>query len=100
MRGIELTEDDVIRRTVISRLLCHCVLDKKDIESEFNLAFDDYFAEELARLEILKKDGLVNLSENEISVAMLGRIFIRNIGMIFDKHLQKPKNKPVFSKTL
>jgi oxygen-independent coproporphyrinogen III oxidase len=100
MRGIELSEDDLVRRTVISRLLCHCVLDKKDIESEFNLAFDDYFAEELARLDQLKKDGLVELSEETISVTMLGRIFIRNVGMVFDKYLQKPKNKPVFSKTL
>jgi oxygen-independent coproporphyrinogen III oxidase len=100
MRGMELSEDDIIRRTVISRLLCHCLLRKEEIESEFSIRFDHYFADELARLDSLQKDGLVSLSNESISVTMLGRIFIRNIGMVFDKYLQKPKSKPVFSKTL
>jgi oxygen-independent coproporphyrinogen-3 oxidase len=100
MRGMILNEDDVVRRTVISRLLCHCVLHKKEIESEFNLTFDDYFADELLRLKALQDDGLVALSPETISITSLGRIFIRNVGMVFDKYLQKPKDKPVFSKTL
>jgi oxygen-independent coproporphyrinogen III oxidase len=100
MRGIELSEDDVIRRVVIGKLLCHCVLHKEEIESEFNIPFDSYFAEELTRLDSLQKDGLVILRNGSISVTMLGRIFIRNVGMVFDKYLQKPKSKPVFSKTL
>jgi oxygen-independent coproporphyrinogen-3 oxidase len=100
MRGIELTEDDVVRRAVISRLLCHCIVDKKEIESEFHIPFDEYFADELARLDLLRKDGLVELANEKILVSMLGRIFIRNVGMVFDKRLQQPKSKPVFSKTL
>ena len=100
MRGIRLDDDDVIRRAVISRLLCHCVLHKREIESEFNIRFDEYFADELRRLQQLRDDGLVKLEAEAISVTQLGRIFIRNAGMIFDKYLQKPKNKPVFSKTL
>jgi oxygen-independent coproporphyrinogen III oxidase len=100
MRGIELSEDDVVRRAVISKLLCHCVLHKEELESEFDIRFDEYFADELARLDSLQKDGLVALSNKSISVTMLGRIFIRNVGMVFDKYLQKPKSKPVFSKTL
>jgi oxygen-independent coproporphyrinogen III oxidase len=100
MRGIRLNEDDVIRRTVISRLLCHCVLHKKEIETEFNIRFDDYFADELTRLEPMRNDGLIALDAETICVTQLGRIFIRNAGMVFDKYLQKPKSKPVFSKTL
>jgi oxygen-independent coproporphyrinogen-3 oxidase len=100
MRGIGLSDDDVIRRSVISRLLCHCMLQKEEVESEFGIRFDEYFADELARLESLQTDGLVTLSPGSISVTQLGRIFIRNVGMVFDKYLQKPKAKPVFSKTL
>jgi oxygen-independent coproporphyrinogen-3 oxidase len=100
MRGIELSDDDVIRRSVISRLLCHCMLQKEEVESEFGIRFNQYFADELARLESLQTDGLVTLSPGSISVTQLGRIFIRNVGMVFDKYLQKPKAKPVFSKTL
>ncbi len=100
MRGMILNDDDLVRRAVISRLLCHCVLHKTEIESEFNLKFDEYFADELPRLSALQADGLIALSPESISVTSLGRIFIRNVGMIFDKYLQKPKDKPVFSKTL
>lgn len=100
MRGIHLSDDDVIRRAVISRVLCHCVLHKAEVESEFGLRFDDYFADELARLEMLQSDGLVRLSAERIEVTQLGRIFIRNVGMVFDKYLRTPKDKPVFSKTL
>jgi oxygen-independent coproporphyrinogen-3 oxidase len=100
MRGIQLDRDDTIRRAVISRLLCHCVLHKNEIESEFDIRFDEYFADELARLEPLRRDGLIRLQTDSIAITLLGRIFIRNVGMVFDKYLQKPKDKPVFSKTL
>jgi oxygen-independent coproporphyrinogen III oxidase len=100
MRGVQLNDDDIVRRAVISRLLCHCVLHKKEIESEFNVRFDEYFAPELARLRSLESDGIVRLSSDVISVTSLGRIFIRNVGMVFDKYLLKPKDRPVFSKTL
>ncbi len=100
MRGIQLNDDDVLRRAVISRLLCHCMLIKKEIEIKFGIRFDEYFSDELKRLEPLMTDGLVELSAESISVTLLGRIFIRNVGMIFDKYLHKPKDKPVFSKTL
>jgi oxygen-independent coproporphyrinogen-3 oxidase len=100
MRGIMLNDDDVLRRAVISRLLCHCVLHKAEVEAEFGIRFDEYFAGELEKLEAFRADGLVNLSVQSISVTQLGRIFIRNVGMVFDKYLQQPKDKPVFSKTL
>jgi oxygen-independent coproporphyrinogen III oxidase len=100
MRGIFLNDDDVIRRAAIGKLLCHCVIQKQEFESEFGIRFDDYFAEELSRLGSLRDDGLVLLTPDAIRVTLLGRIFIRNVGMIFDRYLQKPKDKPVFSKTL
>lgn len=100
MRGTTLTDDDVIRRAVISRLLCHCVLHTDEIETEFGIRFDEYFAEEQPRLKTLESDGLLTLTPGIISITQLGRIFIRNAGMVFDKYLRAPKDKPVFSKTL
>ena len=100
MRGIELTDDDIIRRAAISRILCHCVLDKKEFASEYSIDFDAYFTEEIARLATLQDDGLVELTPEGIRATLLGRIFIRNIGMVFDRYLQKPKDRPVFSRTL
>ena len=101
MRGMRLSEDDIIRRTVISKILCHCVLHKAEIEAEFNISFDRYFAEEQPRLRELAEDGLLELAEGTIAVTLLGRIFIRVVGMAFDKYLrQKKDTRPLFSKTL
>jgi oxygen-independent coproporphyrinogen-3 oxidase len=102
MRGYRLSPDDFIRRSVIGRLLCHTVIRKDDVEREHNIAFDQYFAAELARLEEFRSDGLVEIEGREIRVVGLGRIFIRNVAMVFDAYLedQAPESRPLFSKTL
>jgi len=101
-RGYRLSQDDVLRRAVISRLLCHTVIPKGEIEREFSISFDEYFAPEVERLEELRSEGLVELSSGEIRVMPIGRIFIRNVAMVFDRYLheQQMDNKPLFSKTL
>jgi oxygen-independent coproporphyrinogen III oxidase len=102
MRGYHLSEDDRLRRAVISRLLCHTVVVKEEIAREFGIDFNDYFAEELRRLEPSREDGLVSIESNEIRTTWLGRIFIRNLAMVFDPYLEKQQlaAKPLFSKTL
>lgn len=102
MRGYKLSEDDRLRRAVISRLLCHTVVIKSEIAREFGIDFDDHFAEELRRLQPSRDDGLVLLGPNEIRTTWLGRIFIRNLAMVFDPYLERQQlaAKPLFSKTL
>jgi len=102
MRGYRLSPDDRIRRAVIGRLLCHTVIPKREVEREFAISFDEYFAAELARLEGPSADGLVSLDREEIRVTPLGRIFIRNVAMVFDRYLaeQQVDQRPLFSKTL
>jgi len=102
MRGYHLSEDDRLRRAVINRLLCHTIVLKNEISQEFAIDFDHYFADELTRLGPFREDGLVILDPTEIRATQLGRIFIRNLAMIFDPYLEKQhlNAKPLFSKTL
>lgn len=102
MRGIWLDEDDRVRGTVIERLLCHCVVVKREIEEQFGVEFDAYFADALERLEVPEADGLVRLLPDRVEVTPLGRLFLRNLAMPFDAYLQRkePGARPVFSKTL
>jgi len=102
MRGYRLSQDDVIRREVISRLLCHTVIVKDEISRQFAIHFDEYFAPELERLKMPQEDGLVVINDKEIRTAWLGRIFIRNLAMVFDPYLEKQQlaARPLFSKTL
>src|ERR1700740_1490117 len=102
MRGYRLSQDDVIRREVISRLLCHTVIVKDEISKMFGINFDEYFAPELEHLKLPQQDGLVVINDKEIRAAWLGRIFIRNLAMVFDPYLEKQQlaSRPLFSKTL
>jgi oxygen-independent coproporphyrinogen-3 oxidase len=102
MRGYHLSDDDRLRRAVISRLLCHTVIYKDEISREFAIDFESYFADELRRLQPFLEDGLVTLAPSEIRATWLGRIFIRNLAMLFDPYLEKQQlnAKPLFSKTL
>jgi oxygen-independent coproporphyrinogen-3 oxidase len=102
MRGHRLSADDRVRRAVIGRLLCHTVIPKSEVEREFSISFDEYFAPEVERLEEFRAEGLVSLSPGEIRVTTLGRIFIRNVAMTFDRYLreQQMDQRPLFSKTL
>ena len=49
--------------------------------------FDDYFARELAALEPLIEDGLVEMAERGCSLTPIGRLLMRNVGMCFDAYL-------------
>ena len=101
MRGIELNEDDQLRREVITELMCNFRLKKEKMELKYNIEFDNYFADSQKALEEFEQDELVKLSEDEIVVTTAGRLLVRNIAMNFDFYLNRQeKNKPQFSRTV
>jgi oxygen-independent coproporphyrinogen-3 oxidase len=98
-RGVLLTDDDVLRRDVITRLMCHFVLLKREIEEAYGIAFDEVFAEALEDLKPMEADGLLSLHPDRIEVKPLGRLMVRNIAMPFDAYLRKGDTKR-FSRTV
>ena len=97
-KGVDLTDDDKLRRAVITALICHFNLDFKAIEKDFQINFKQYFADELARIQQMQTDGLLLLDEGHIQVLPAGRLLIRNICMVFDRYLQKKTQQ--FSKVI
>jgi len=99
--GYRLTDDDVVRRHVIMRLMCDMELSKTDVEERFGIRFDEYFAEALAKLEEFVADGLLRITDEKLIVTDLGRLVIRNIAMCFDAHLERMlRERPIFSRTV
>ena len=88
-RGVELTDDDILRREVISQLICHFQLKFSDIENQFKINFQEYFSQEINSLAQFHEDGLINLTNNSIDVLPKGRLLIRNICMEFDFYMRK-----------
>jgi oxygen-independent coproporphyrinogen-3 oxidase len=99
-RGIELDNDDVLRREVITQLICNFSLRPIEVEKQFNINFKDYFSTELKELIMMADDGLISLGENnEINVLPAGRLLIRNVCMVFDKYLRQASEQR-FSKVI
>ena len=99
-RGLKLTRDDQIRRDAITRVMCDLELDFAAFGREWNIAFTDYFADAMTDLRSLADDGLVTIAPDRISVTASGRLFLRNIGMCFDRYLKEASSaQPRYSKT-
>ena len=98
-RGVELNADDVLRREVITRLICNFELDFAVIEAEFNIDFTAYFADALRALEGFTADGLLEVGSRGVRVLPRGRLLIRNICMQFDRYLSSGSEQR-FSKVI
>jgi oxygen-independent coproporphyrinogen-3 oxidase len=102
-RGYRLDRDDHVRRYVITNLMCNFRIDRRDVESRFDIDFAGYFAYELAELdESAVPDGFITTDGATIEVTALGRLFVRNVAMVFDRHLRArtAPATPVFSRTV
>ena len=98
-RGVELDDDDRLRRDVITQLICNLTLNIPRIESRYGIDFHGYFGRELEDLLGFEKDGLIERVANDIRVHPAGRLLIRNICMVFDRYLRDDSTKS-FSKVI
>ncbi|MFN2308578.1 MAG: oxygen-independent coproporphyrinogen III oxidase [Gammaproteobacteria bacterium] len=98
-RGVELDADDLLRREVITRLICNFELDFAAIETGFGIDFETYFSPSLESLEPFVADGLVAHADRRLRVLPRGRLLIRNICMQFDRYL-KGGGEQRFSKVI
>jgi oxygen-independent coproporphyrinogen-3 oxidase len=99
-RGVRLSMDDILRRSLIQTLMCQFELSIPAIELAFPVGFGRYFAPELARLRGLERDGLVTLTPASIGVTAKGRLLICNVCMVFDRHLARREQPSLHSRTV
>lgn len=97
-RGCETNPEDILRRGIIQQLICHFRLDISRIERLWNIDFKRHFSTELQCLKPMEKDGLLQLSDDEILVLASGRLLIRNICRVFDRYMDSQENTSVFSR--
>ena len=99
-RGLALSRDDLVRRSVIMALMCQGQLQFESIELSHLIDFSSYFAKELEALESLAEQGLVVLDDSGIQVTPQGWFFVRAVAMVFDRHLQTDRTRARFSKII
>ena len=100
MRGIELTPDDVLRRSIIQALMCHFEVSIESLEVAHLIDFKKYFAAEIADLREMEQAGLIRLDDKWISVQPRGRLLVRAIAMLFDRYLRSDRERARYSKVI
>jgi len=103
-RGYIRDADDLLRRDVITELMCNGRLEFAGIERAHDIRFRDRFRAELD--ELLAPggpvaDGLVTLHSGGLELTEIGRLFVRNVAMVFDRHLRAAgEGTNTFSRTV
>ena len=98
-KGYKLSSEDNLRKEIIMQLMCHFYLDKTSFGEANDLIFDEHFSDAIEALEPMREDGLLEITDDSITVLPAGRLLIRNITMSFDEYLTDNKEKK-FSKTI
>ncbi len=103
-RGYTLDFDDVVRQRLITEIMCNFKVKYEALEADLGFSFADYFADEIRELQRSDgqlEQGLVEIGPEGLLVTPLGRLFVRNICMVFDRHLrERKKEKQLFSRTV
>ena len=100
LRGVDLKEDDLLRRDTIQKLMCDFELDFAALSEAHGVPFAGMFAPELTALAPMVEDGLVELSDDRLRVTPRGRLLVRTVAMIFDRYLRESQQKQRYSRVI
>jgi len=93
-RGVPRTEEDRLRWAIIREIMCDFRLDVPALERRSGRVFARDFASELAALLHLETTGLVRADARGFELTSLGRIFARNVAVVFDAYRAKAGAAP------
>ena len=100
VRGLALSRDDLVRRSVIMALMCQGQLEFESIELAYLIDFNSYFAAELEILRGMQKQGLVEVGATSLQITEMGWYFVRGVAMVFDRYLQADRTRARFSRII
>ncbi|MFA8436522.1 MAG: oxygen-independent coproporphyrinogen III oxidase [Marinifilaceae bacterium] len=95
-KGYFMTDEDLVVKRAILDIACHRELQFSD---QLKPYLPSTIREELG---VMKEEGLITLSEEQLEVTDLGMVFLRNICKLFDNKLRasKPGENQMFSKAI
>ncbi len=100
VRGVSLSREDLLRRTIIMSLMCQGRLDFESVELAHLIDFRRHFAPELERLAELDKQELVKLGPDSVELTPIGWYFVRAVAMVFDQPLQSDRARERYSRVV
>ena len=97
-RGLTLDDDDRIRRALINELMCAGAIDLNELEREYEIDAETYFAAELTALD--PELAIYDPRTRRIATTPVGRLLVRNVCMGFDRYLEPLPDERRFSSTI
>ncbi|GIX32917.1 MAG: coproporphyrinogen-III oxidase [Lysobacterales bacterium] len=94
-RGLVLSEEDHLRRTIIQDIMCRDEIRFEAYERRFDIVFAERFGAELKRLAELERDGLIELGASGFRILPRGRLLLRAIARCFDAYLADQRVAPL-----
>lgn len=98
-RGLVLSTEDEERKWIIQSLMCGFELKSEAFEENFGAPLNRRYAGEIDRLKPFVDDGILERDQDDFKVTETGRLFLRNVSMVFDAYLNAPQ-KATFSQTV
>lgn len=92
-KGHVHTADDLSVQRIILDLMC-------DAQVEFRAQDLPAWEEVQQELKEFAQDGLLEFSEERLKLTDTGKVFMRNVAMVFDFHLRQQRSQVKFSQTI
>ncbi len=99
-KGYSLTDEDKIRKKIIMQIMCKGEINYSKFLEETGVDIPEKYPSELNLLSEFESDGLLIQTPNGFHITEIGRLFLRNIAMVFDEYLKKSRIKATYSKTV
>lgn len=91
-RGYAFGGEDRFRKAIIDSIMCYLAVDLEPLLGEYGYSADA-LATELAEIDALARDGLVERTGLKISVPEANRSFVRIPAAVFDTYLKRAEAK-------
>lgn len=99
-KAYSLTEEDKIRRKIIMHIMCRGRINYSEFLTETGVNIPEKYPLEIDQLSLFEGDGFLIKSPGGFHITETGRLFLRNIAMVFDEHLKGARQKASYSKTV
>ncbi|MBI4404807.1 MAG: oxygen-independent coproporphyrinogen III oxidase [Deltaproteobacteria bacterium] len=97
-RGCRITDEDRRRKWVIQHVMCEGLVSFVQYANSFQSSFEGDFSSELPLLEPFFDEHILERTSAGFEVTSMGRLFIRNVAMVFDAYLKRAEK--IYSQTV
>jgi oxygen-independent coproporphyrinogen-3 oxidase len=87
--GLELEDNDILRREIMRVILADSVIPVSAIEEKWGIRFNQFFAAEVRRLREYEERDWVDWRDDEIRVRVYGHRQLTELCRVFDQHLRE-----------